>query len=245
MTDIVDNTQMLSLSFPDIMTQLYLIWESSEKQKQHLQQEVEIYKKTVDEMTAAHTELLNKVEILQNQNNDYVKEISQLKKKLNDAEDDQKQFRKVSHILTMDRENSNYKQQIAILERRVSFYQNQCNNMKTSNDVVKIDKQTDIDDLFINETCNEDQQSSNSQNNNKEIDIITYNDDSITNKEKDIITYNDESINVKEKKIKGVIYYLSDDGQLYIKNDDSSIGELKGKLEYLPSGKTKVKWYKS
>jgi hypothetical protein len=54
----------------------------------------------------------------------------------------------------------------------------------------------------------------------------------------------DEGISVVEKKIKGVIYYVSDDGDIYNKNDDESVGEVKGKIEVLLSGKTKVKWYK-
>lgn len=233
----VDNTQMLSLTFPDIMTKLYLTWESSEKEKQELQEEVHRYKTNVNEITTVHKELLRKVERLQSTNSDYEKEIIQLKKKLEDAEDDQKQFRKVSHILTMDRENSNYKQQISILERRVAFYQNQCNNMKSSNDVSKIDEQTDTDDLL---TIVDDNPSTSLISN-----ITIDNDVSIDNKKTDVITHDDDNINVKEKKIKGVIYYLSDNGDIYMKNDDNSIGELKGKLEHLPTGKTKVKWYKS
>jgi predicted RNase H-like nuclease (RuvC/YqgF family) len=246
MTNNVDNIQMLPLSFPDIMTKLYLTWESSEKEKQELQDKVSKYKINIDEITAAHTELLKNVERLQNINIQYEKEISELQKKLDDVEDDQKQFRKVSHILTMDRENSNYKQQIAILERRVAFYQNQCNNIKSSKDVTKVDEQTDTDDLLVDDSVNpstnhinitDSINSDNVEKHNLE-NNITYNDDINTNN-------NEDGINVKEKKIKGVIYYLSDNGDIYIKNDDNSIGELKGKIESLPSGKTKVKWYKS
>lgn len=248
MTQNINNTQMLPLSFPDIMTKLYLTWESSEKEKQQLQEEVSEYKNNIDEITAVREELLKNVEILQSTNNEYKKEIFELKKKLEDAEDDQKQFRKVSHIITMDRENSNYKQQIALLERRVAFYKNQCSNLKSSNDVSKKDTQTDTDDLFIdNEQSNNHSKHTVSYlevDSIKESDIITYNDDFINNKEIDITNYDDTGISVKEKKIKGVVYYLRDTGDIYIKNDDNSIGELKGKLEYLPTGKTKVKWYK-
>lgn len=253
MTHNIDNTQMLPLSFPDIMTKLYLTWESSEKEKKQLQEEANKYKNNIDKITAYHEELLKNVETLQSMNNEYKKEIVELKKKLEDAEDDQKQFRKVSHILTMDRENSNYKQQIAILERRVTFYKNQCSDLKSSNDVLKIDEQTDTDDLFVDNLSNDNEQSINPSKHKvsdlevdgyKESDIITYNDDFICNKESDITNCDDNEISVKEKKIKGVVYYLSDTGDIYIKNDDSSIGELKGKLEYLPTGKTKVKWYK-
>lgn len=54
----------------------------------------------------------------------------------------------------------------------------------------------------------------------------------------------EEGINVVEKKIKGVIYYLADNGDIYQKNEDESIGDLLGKLETSASGKTKVKWIK-
>lgn len=232
-----ENIQAFSLSFPDIMTKLYLTWESSEKEKQDLQYEVDKCKTHIDEFTAVHTELLKNFEKLQSINTEYEKEIVQLKKKLADAEDDQKQFRKVSHIITMDRENNNYKQQIAILERRVAFYQNQCSNKKPSNDIMKIDAQTDTDDLLY-EICNDNEQFNHSLTNIINISEIN------NNKETDTITYGDD-INVKEKKIKGVIYYVSDNGDVYAKNDDDSIGELKGKIEILSSGKTKVKWCKS
>jgi predicted nucleic acid-binding Zn-ribbon protein len=142
MTHNNENVQVSSLSFPDIMTKLYLTWESSDKEKKDLQHEVDKCKKYIDELTTVHTELLKNFERLQSMNTEYEKEINQLKKKLEDAEDDQKQFRKVSHILTMDRENNNYKQQIAILERRVAFYQNQCSNKKPSNEIMKIDEQS-------------------------------------------------------------------------------------------------------
>jgi hypothetical protein len=52
----------------------------------------------------------------------------------------------------------------------------------------------------------------------------------------------EEGINVVEKKIKGVIYYLADNGDIYQRNDDESIGDLLGRLETSVSGKTKVKW---
>lgn len=48
----------------------------------------------------------------------------------------------------------------------------------------------------------------------------------------------EEALNVREKKIKGNIYYVSDDNNVYTKNDDDSIGNMIGKIE----GK-KVKWF--
>ena len=54
---------------------------------------------------------------------------------------------------------------------------------------------------------------------------------------------NDVEMNVVEKKIKGVVYYLSDEGDIYEKTNEA-VGKIRGKIEALPSGKTKVKWYK-
>ncbi len=248
------NNQM---SFPDVMTILYNIWESSQTEKQSLETEIKDHKFKIDTLTIEHTELLKQFEVIKQLNDKLNVEVDQLKRKIKDAEDDQQEFRKVSRIITMDRENNHYKQQIAILERRVAFYQKQCNNIK-NNDILKEDQQTDTDDLLINNSIKDNEQSTTNVlpdatgnieiNENKESDIITYNDDFINNKENDVITYDDknvdEGISVKEKKIKGIVYYISEENDIYIKNDDSSIGELKGKLEYLPSGKTKVKWYK-
>jgi chromosome segregation ATPase len=47
----------------------------------------------------------------------------------------------------------------------------------------------------------------------------------------------EEQLNVREKKIKGVFYYVSDDNNVYTKNNDDSIGDIIGTIE----GK-KVKW---
>jgi hypothetical protein len=54
-----------------------------------------------------------------------------------------------------------------------------------------------------------------------------------------------QDVSYTEKKIKGIVYYLSDDDNtLYIKNNDDSVGEPVGRLESTTLGKTKVKWFK-
>jgi predicted nucleic acid-binding Zn-ribbon protein len=251
-------SENIDMSFPDVMTKLYLIWENSEKQKELLQVEVQDYKDSIKQLTVDHTELLKKFESVNEHNEKLEIEINHLKKQVQDVEDDQKQFRKVSHILTMDRENNSYKQQIAILEKRVAFYQNQCNNLKVNDAENKIDKQTETENLMIDMETN----THDIVNDNSEKDLVD--DVNAANAENvedavnapnasnasnyDTVPENsneDEDIDVKEKKIKGVVYYVSDDGDIYIKNEDNSIGELKGKIEHLPSGKTKVKWYKT
>lgn len=254
-------SENIDMSFPDVMTKLYLIWENSEKQKELLQVEVQDYKDNINQLTVDHTELLKKFESVNEHNEKLVHEINQLRKQVQDAEDDQKQFRKVSHILTMDRENNSYKQQIAILEKRVAFYQNQCNNLKVNDAENKINKQTETENIMIDmETNTHDIINDNSAivEEEKDLDVNaenTANVEDVVNASNapnapnyDTVPENsneDEDIDVKEKKIKGVVYYVSDDGDIYIKNDDNSIGELKGKIENLPSGKTKVKWYKT
>jgi uncharacterized protein (DUF3084 family) len=51
------------------------------------------------------------------------------------------------------------------------------------------------------------------------------------------LCHEEDALNVREKTIKGIVYYLSDDNNVYQKNEDESIGELLGRID----GK-KVKW---
>lgn len=275
-------SENIDMSFPDVITKLCRIWENSEKDNELLQVELQEYKDNIEQLRKGHTELLNKFETINEQNRNLVNEITHLKKQIQDSEDDQKQFRKVSHILTMDRENNNYKQQMAILEKRVAFYQNQCNKLK-ANVTETLDKQTLTENIMVNietntqdtstdivdGTSNDDiEDNKDTVNDSNIISIEASNDDirDIVNDSmisvkasiddirdnKDIVNDNnisieasdEDDIEVKEKKIKGVVYYVSNDDDIYMKNEDDSIGELKGKIELLASGKTKVKWYK-
>lgn len=48
----------------------------------------------------------------------------------------------------------------------------------------------------------------------------------------------------REKNIKGCMYYISNStGEIYIRNDDNSLGELKGVLEDIDNNKKKARWF--
>jgi predicted nucleic acid-binding Zn-ribbon protein len=224
----------INMSFSDVIVELHRIWDNSEKHNTLLQVEVQHNRDTIKQLTIDHTELLKSFKSVNEQNINLINEITQLKQQVQDAEDYQKQFRKVSHILTMDRENNNFKQQIAILEKRVAFYQNQCTILKGKCTETQ-DKQTETETILVDMETNTYEGTEGAE---EAKDIL--NDSNIPEEEPN----EDGDIDVTEKKIKGVIYYVSNDDDIYVKNEDESIGELKGKIEHLPSGKTKVKWYK-
>jgi chromosome segregation ATPase len=266
-----------TLQFHDVMTGMYVLWERLEKEKKVLQDELSKANDHIKEITTNKNMLQNENNKLQTKVSEITIKTDDLIRKVNEAEDEHKQFRKVSHIITMEKENTNLKQQINILERRVTFYQNQC----SKNAIITEDKSTytDIDNhvqcnVLLNITSDNDDtiitsETTSMDNIIESLKDAQYDDkdDVITAKESDMINIHtdqhiisdiktiksqeatddneDSDINVIEKKIKGVIYYVSDEGDIYEKNDDDSIGNLKGKIENLPNGKTKVKWYKS
>lgn len=248
-----------SLQFSDLMTGLYNLWEKSEDNKKRLEEELEKTTNNVQLLTNSNLKLQDVQNQLQKENTALQQQIAELTKQLQDIEDDQKQFRKVSHIITMERENHHFKEQIAILQRRVAFYQNQCNTMKnkvqqTENSLTTEadinDKQNTTQNLVHITTDIERSDDTQHQDNTEspdndlsKIDNLVSNDNEQKEDNKNDI--NSSDIKVIEKKIKGVIYYINDDGEIFDKNDDDSIGDLRGKITNLPSGKTKVKWYKS
>jgi len=231
-------------TFEDVQTHLSLLWDKSQSEKSELNSIIQTTTYSLDEQRKLN-------DVLEKENKDLCHqllvsktEVNKLIKKVQDAEDDQKQFTKVSHIINMERENTHFKQQVTILERRVAFYQNQCNELKlqlqSQSQILQLTQhtQTCTDDNTHEETSDEpltsphqDIEAKDKDHNDK---VSEDNDDS----------EDSEDLSVVEKKIKGVIYYVSDDNDIYERNEDESIGDLKGKIEVLSSGKTKVKWYK-
>lgn len=198
------------IPFSDAMTQIYLLWEQSEREMKLLQEALNECEQQIKEVSTQKKELEDEKEQLVYRNNELSKEVEMLITKLQEAEDYQKQFTKVSHILTMEREKTHLQQQLDIMERRVAFYRSQC---KRSFSVEDQETQT------MGHQQQEFQQPSSEADNN------------------------DVEMNVIEKKIKGVVYYVSDEGDIYEKANEA-VGQIRGKIETLPSGKTKVKWYK-
>lgn len=211
--------------FQNVLMDLSCLWENAQKEKDELIQSVQSTQSSLDEQCRVIDTLHHINKDLSQQLEVSQKEVDNLKKKVQEAEDDQKQFTKVSHIINMERENTHFKQQIAILERRVAFYQNQCNELKSQ--------------LQSQSPMNQSTQSTQSTDAPIQDETTLVTDESQAHDEQE------DALSVVEKKIKGVYYYVSDENDIYAKNEDESIGELKGKIEVLSSGKTKVKWYKS
>lgn len=205
---------------------LSCLWENAQKEKDELIQSVQSTQSSLDEQCRVIDTLHHINKDLSQQLEVSQKEVDNLKKKVQEAEDDQKQFTKVSHIINMERENTHFKQQIAILERRVAFYQNQCNELKSQ--------------LQSQSPMNQSTQSTQTYT-----DAPIQDETTLVTDESQGHDEQEDALSVVEKKIKGVYYYVSDENDIYAKNEDESIGELKGKIEVLSSGKTKVKWYKS
>lgn len=210
-----------------------MLWEQSEKQMIHTQINLQDLHNQLEEVQQTNASLRNENQALQSQIANMTNEIAKLNKTIKDSEDDQKQFTKVSHIINMERENTHLKQQIAILERRVAFYQNQCSELKSlankgpesSEQAIQTEEVPEEHPFTMHKELEPKQQA--------QLEVADEQN-----------SEDEEGLNVVEKKIKGIIYYLSDDGDIYDKDEDGTIGQLRGKIESLPSGKTKVKWYK-
>lgn len=215
-----------STMFQNVLMDLSCLWENAQKEKDELIQSVQSTQSSLDEQCRVIDTLHHINKDLSQQLEVSQKEVDNLKKKVQEAEDDQKQFTKVSHIINMERENTHFKQQIAILERRVAFYQNQCNELKSQ--------------LQSQSPMNQSTQSTQTYT-----DAPIQDETTLVTDESQAHDEQEDALSVVEKKIKGVYYYVSDENDIYAKNEDESIGELKGKIEVLSSGKTKVKWYKS
>lgn len=219
-----------SAMFQNVLMDLSCLWEKAQNDKDELIQLLQTTQLSLDEQCKINDTLHHQNKDLSLQLEVSRKEADNLKKKVQEAEDDQKQFTKVSHIINMERENTHFKQQIAILERRVAFYQNQCNELKLqlqsqsqSQSQVPMNQSTQSTQTYTDAPIQDETTSIKDESNDEQ----------------------DDGLSVVEKKIKGVYYYVSDENDIYEKNEDESIGELKGKIEVLSSGKTKVKWYKS
>lgn len=254
-------TRMTDTQFKDAMTRVNVLWEKSQSDTQQLREALHATEQSLLEQRNINLTLSNQNNELSHNLSITQKEVARYMKKVQEAEDDQKQFTKVSHIINMERETTHLKQQIAILERRVAFYQNQCNELKEQKNATTVtDYETQGTQTHDGPTSSTGEAhnalhcdiSKEQDNVNCEVvdesNMISCQDtdkdeDNTTECEKDADSEG-EDMNVVEKKIKGVVYYVSDDGDIYVRNDDESIGELKGKMELLSSGKTKVKWFK-
>lgn len=266
-------SELQTYKFQDISAALSTLWDNANKQistlineKQALQNELSLVKKENFEMVAQMQEYKIQHDLI-------TRNLNRLQTEVDDFEDERKRFSRVSHVIAMEKENHRLKQDIELQERRVQIYQNQLkqylqpqhavwNNSiekKLVSEEVHVLQDTNVDETIVkhmstqdvhpqdepiqdaiaNEVHPHDDTTPDVENANIQIEQQSEDED-----EEDKDDEEEEDINVVEKKIKGVIYYLADNGDIYQKNEDESIGDLLGKLETSASGKTKVKWTK-
>lgn len=194
--------------------------------------------------TKMYQDLEIKYNELQEQTVSYIQDIDthkhtikQLNETIRGMEEDHKEFSKVSHIVRMERDNCRLKDHIRILERRIAFYQNNAVEAPVQEPPVEeppvqeppvqeppVVEETPVEEPPMEETPVQ------------EPPVITESS-SVEESEQD------ENIHT-EKKIKGIIYYVSKQNTIHIKESDGSVGIQVGTIETLTTGKTKVKWIK-
>jgi len=135
--------------------------------------------------------------------------LKDLSRELENSQEEQRQLLKVSRVVAIEKDNARLRSELQQLESKLQLLKHSQTHIVPSPPVV--------------------------------IPTITH---SVTQKENAIgkdteteLDHEEEALNVREKTIKGIVYYLSDDNNVYEKNDDESIGELLGRID----GK-KVKW---
>lgn len=142
--------------------------------------------------------------------------------KLIDAIDD---FRKVSQIIAMERENAKLQNQINILNKRLEKYTKKEQEEKPEQCNVFIVDETS--EFIVG----------NEQNEVIITNIVQDDPKPITT----IDNCNEEQLEVYEKKIKDKIYYVDMSSKVYIKEDDNSIGQHVGDL-IKKNNKTVISW---
>jgi hypothetical protein len=150
------------------------------------------------------------------------KQVEQLTVQLQASEDEQRQLLKVSHVVSIEKENAKLKKDILTLENKL----NNISQLQTSTSY-KTTSPPSSPSVYPSSTIDTPNKMS-EINSNSEIEKEMNKKDKTDQEE----TTQDEtqSMNVKEKVIKGKTYYISDDKNIYIKNEDESIGELVGKI---------------
>ena len=154
------------------------------------------------------------VETLTKSNTDLETDIRSLRKVIVEYDEERKEFRKVSNIVKIDRENSLLKNELKILRGQIA------KNKENKEQISDINQQLKIKKEELSQITEELKKRNNS--------IIAEE----ATKEQVHDEY-EESHDVYEKTIKGITYYVSigDDRTIYERNLDETIGNAIGKLE--------------
>jgi predicted RNase H-like nuclease (RuvC/YqgF family) len=177
-------------------------------------------KDTLKTLTTKLVETINKLTIENNEamelNNGLKAQVTSLEARLQDMTkelenslEEQRQLLKVSRVVAIEKDNARLRTELQQLETKFQLLKEQHASMKAPCATTNVEKVTTVIT-------------------NEHVDI---------HQDKEQEQSQEEALNVREKKIKGAVYYVSDDNSVYTKNDDDSIGNIIGRIE----GK-KVKW---
>lgn len=235
-------------TFEDITAALSIIWDNANKQITTLMSEKQALENELSLVKNENIEMVAQVQEYKTQHDLMTRNLNRLQTEVDDFEDERKRFSRVSHVIAMEKENHRLKQDIDLQERRIQIYQNQLKQYLQPqhavwNNSIELPVSEEVHVLQDTIVQNEHEPS---QAQDVIVNDVPLQDEAVVENAhqsfEDETEDDDEGINVVEKKIKGVIYYLADNGDIYQKNDDESIGDLLGRLETSVSGKTKVKW---
>lgn len=252
-------------TFEDITAALSIIWNNANKQITTLMSEKQALENELSLVKNENIEMVAQVQEYKTQHDLMMRNLNRLQTEVDDFEDERKRFSRVSHVIAMEKENHRLKQDIDLQERRIQIYQNQLkqylqpqhavwNNsielpvsaeVHVIQDTIVQNEASQAQDVIVNDVNPQNEPLQDAIVNDVPLqdEVVVENaHQSFEDETEDDENDDEEGINVVEKKIKGVIYYLADNGDIYQKNDDESIGDLLGRLETSVSGKTKVKW---
>jgi hypothetical protein len=148
--------------------------------------------------------------------------LKDLSRDLENSQEEQRQLLKVSRVVAIEKDNARLRVELQQLEAKFQLLK--CSKTHIVPSPLSKEEET---------------------HNERQIDAtptiihpVIQQVNAIGNDTKTELYHEEEALNVREKTIKGISYYLSDDNNVYEKNDDESIGELLGRID----GK-KVKWF--
>ena len=200
--------------------------------------------------------------------------IKQLNETIRGMEEDHKEFSKVSHIVRMERDNCRLNDYVRILERRIAFYQNNATVVQDTpvqetpvQDTPVQDtpvqetpvqetpvqetpvqdtpvQDTPVQDTPVQETPVQETPVQDTPVQETPVQETPVQENCVATESSSLEDTEEETNILTEKKIKGIVYYVSKQNKIHIKETDNSVGVQVGTIETLPTGKTKVKWIK-
>lgn len=160
--------------------------------------------------------------------------IKKLEQKIVDADEDHKQFSKVSHLVAMEKENAKLRADLEFWMRR---------NVKADQHIQMLHNQADNKDLKASEPSIVEVSSIHHDQTPEPTSEPISDPPHVPEPVQETTVHNTEDVYV-EKKIKGTIYLVKDN-EVYEKcSDGIAPGRQVATLQLLNTGKTKIKWFK-